>query len=201
VILVVCALTQELPDFSSSDDVELLACGIGPAESAAATARALALHRYDAVVSAGIAGAFRGCANVGDARIVGEEFLADFGREDRSALDLPAGAALVQRVDASSLLLRRARALPYPVVRGLTVTRITTTNATAQRLRDAYQADVESMEGFAVLRAAELAGVPAIGIRGISNIVGDRTASAWDFHGGARAAVAALQALLSLPGS
>ena len=37
---------------------------------------------------------------------------------------------------------------------------------------------VEAMEGFAVLRAAELAGVPAVEVRAISNHVEDER-SAW----------------------
>jgi futalosine hydrolase len=196
VILVVCALTQELAGFAPSKEITLLATGIGPAEAAAATARELALGSYDAVVSAGIAGVFPGCGNVGDARIIGEELFADFGREDQSPLRLPDGATLVRRVAAAETLVERARALPYAIVRGLTATRITTTNATALRLRQSYQADVESMESFAVLRAAELAAIPAIGVRGISNIVGDAATSGWNFNAGVQATVTALQALL-----
>ena len=52
------------------------------------------------------------------------------------------------------------------------------------------------MEGFAVLRACELAGVPALAVRGISNYVGDRAASGWDFGAGSRATVTAMEALL-----
>ena len=52
------------------------------------------------------------------------------------------------------------------------------------------------MEGFSVLRACELAGVPALEVRGVSNRVGDRAASGWDFAAGSRAAVEALEAVL-----
>ncbi|MFF2469719.1 futalosine hydrolase, partial [Streptomyces mirabilis] len=38
--------------------LDLLAAGVGPAAAAAGAATALALHRYDLVVSAGIAGGF-----------------------------------------------------------------------------------------------------------------------------------------------
>jgi futalosine hydrolase len=40
------------------------------------------------------------------------------------------------------------------------------------------------MEGFAVLRAAQLAGVPALQVRGISNYIGDRGTSEWDIAAG-----------------
>lgn len=175
-----------------------MASGIGSAEAAAATARELARGRYDAVVNAGIAGVFRGCGAVGDAYVIGEDTVADFGREDHTPLHLPAGARLVRSVTAAATLVEHAHALPNRIVRGLTVTQITASAATALRLRHTYHADVETMESFAVLRAAELAGIPAIGVRGISNIVGDSATSEWDFHAGAQAAVAALRALLSL---
>jgi futalosine hydrolase len=82
------------------------------------------------------------------------------------------------------------------VLRGLTVAAVTTTDATARRLRTRYEAEVESMEGFSVLRAAAVANVPAIEVRGISNYVGDRAASEWDFAAGARATARALEAVL-----
>jgi nucleoside phosphorylase len=41
--------------------------------------------------------------------------------------------------------------------------------------------DVEAMEGFGVLRAAELAGVPAVELRAISNAVGEPDRTKWLF--------------------
>jgi futalosine hydrolase len=53
------------------------------------------------------------------------------------------------------------------------------------------------MEGFAVLRAAELAGVRAVEVRGISNRVGDRDQSGWNFAAGVAGVRAALDALVA----
>ena len=41
--------------------------------------------------------------------------------------------------------------------------------------------DVEAMEGFGVLRAAELAGVPAVELRAISNAVDEPDRAKWRF--------------------
>jgi len=174
-----------------------LAAGIGPVESGIATARTLARGTYDAVINAGIGGAFRGSAHVGEAVIVREERFADFGLEGGGPLTLPDGAKLADETKASPELLECCAALPFRTVRGLTVASVTTTRATADRLQRAYGADVESMEGFAVLRAAELAGVPALEVRGISNYVDDRARSEWDFAAGSRAAGRALDAILA----
>jgi futalosine hydrolase len=196
-ILVIYAVSAELRGFPKRDGVEMMACGIGPIEAAAETARMLAFGKFDAVINAGIAGAFRGHAKVGEAVIVREEFLADLGLEGGGPLTLPDDAKLIAEVAAAPALLARCDGLPYRVGRGLTVTQVTATRATADRLTAGYNADVESMEGFAVLRAAALAGVPALEVRGISNYVGDRAQSEWDFGAGTSALQAALADVLA----
>jgi futalosine hydrolase len=196
-VLLVCALESELRYFRRRGDVELLICGVGPVEAAAATARTLATTRYEAVINAGIAGAFPGRARVGDAVLVATEWLAELGLEGGGEFTLPDGAGLVERADADGSLLERCAGLPYRVGSGITVASVTATAATGERLASRYGADVESMEGFSVLRAAGLSGIPALEVRGISNYVGDRAQRAWDFSAGARAAAAALEAVLA----
>ncbi len=152
----------------------------------------LALADFTAVINAGIGGAFRGGASVGEAVLVTPETFADFGLEGHAPLTLPGGATLVESAYADFTLMARCNG----VVRGLTVTQVTTTDATAARLRQRYDVGVESMEGFAVLRAAAVARVPALEVRGISNYVGERRNAGWNFADGARAVVAALDRVL-----
>ena len=52
------------------------------------------------------------------------------------------------------------------------------------------------MEGFAVLRAAELAGVPALEVRAVSNDVDEPDRSQWRFDDALAALADALQRLL-----
>jgi futalosine hydrolase len=181
-ILLVCAVAQELEWAGPRAGVETLVTGIGPVDAAARVARALAAKRYDVVVNAGIAGAIRGIANVGDGVIVGEE-LYPLQLETHAPLSLPPGNLVADRVPADAQLIEAVTALGFSLVRGVTVSSVTATDETAQRLR-AMGAEIETMEGFAVLRAAQLANVPAIEVRGISNIVGDRAESGWDFNAG-----------------
>lgn len=196
-LLIVCALPAELRYYDAPAGVTIIAGGVGPVESAIAVARALALARtpYDAVIHAGIAGAYRDRARVGDARIVTHDALADFGLEGGGALALPAGT-LVETAEADPALVARLAGI-LTHARGLTVSTVTATDATGVRLHVRYGHDVETMEGFAVLRAAALAGTPAVGVRGISNYIGDRTASEWDFAAGARATATALEAIVA----
>lgn len=195
-ILLVCAVANELEWLNSRAGVEVLVGGVGPVDAASRVARALERKRYDVVVNGGIAGALPGSVDVGDAVVVGEEMM-ELNLETGEPIVLPSGNILVDRVPADAALVEAITALGFPLVRGITVSRVTATDATGEHVR-ARGAEIESMEGFAVLRAAQLAGVPAIEVRGISNYVGDRAKSAWDFTAGVRGLRRVLNATLDL---
>jgi len=195
VLLIVCAVAKELAWFAPPSDAEVLVCGVGPVEAAARVARALALGRYTTVVNAGIAGSFPGVAPVGTGVVVAHESL-ELDIETGEPLALPHGERTIHRSDSDPSLVAMLVERGVPAVRGITVARVTATGATAARLA-ALGAQVESMEGFAVLRAAEIAGVPAVEIRGISNIVGDRARSEWNFDAGIAGLRRAMHAFLA----
>lgn len=181
-ILLVSAVAAEIDWLGTRAGVETLLTGVGPVDAAARVAHALNKSSYEFVVNAGIAGAMRGVAAVGDGVVVGEEIM-EIDLETGGRLSLPPGNVIADRVPSDGQLLELITSLGFPLVRGITVPRVTATDATAVRLRE-RGAEVESMEGFAVLRAAQLAGVPALEVRGISNIVGDRDRSEWSFEAG-----------------
>lgn len=196
-ILLACAVAKELAFWEPRDGVELLATGVGPVEAASAVARALAQQRYKLVVGAGIAGTFEGAARIGDGVVVRSERL-ELDREDGTPIVLPDGEPVVDRTSTSdALLASKLAAAGFPSLSGITVTRATTSETTAARLA-AAGAQVETMEGFAVMRAAELAGVHAIEVRGISNRVGDPARSGWNFGAGAAGLQRVLAALFHI---
>ena len=195
-ILLVSAIAKEIDWLGTRADVEALVGGVGPVDAAARVGFALGRAPYEVVINAGIAGAMRGVANVGDGVVVGEEMI-ELDLETGERIHLPPGNVLADRVPADGQLIEAVTALGFPLVRGITVSRVTATDATALRLRE-RGAEIETMEGFAVLRAAQLAGVPAIEVRGISNIVGDRDRSGWDIEAGLRGLREVLNATLDL---
>lgn len=195
-ILIVCAVGRELDWLNARAGVELLTTGVGPVDAAVRVAQKLASKKYDMVINAGIAGAMPGVAKVGDAVVVGEEILP-LELETGEPISLPPGSVLFNRVSADVALSEAITSLGFPLVRGITVSHVTATDTTAVKLQ-ARGAEVESMEGFAVLRAAQIANVPAIEVRGISNIVGDRKNSGWDFEAGLTGLRRVLNAALDL---
>jgi futalosine hydrolase len=161
VLLLVAATDRELCGHDG------LVCGIGPVEAAAATARALALRTFDAVLHVGLAGG-RGLAP--GTLVVGTEAIY---------CDLSAQWPVVERVEADTALVAAAcAALPAAVELPVH------TSAAVGGTRDAAAGvKVEAMEGFGVLRAAALAGVPAVEVRVISNAIGDEHRERWDVRG------------------
>ena len=152
-ILLVAATEIELCEHDG------LACGVGPVEAAAATARHLALDPPDAVLHVGIAGA-RGITPGGI--VIGSEAVY---------CDISAEIPVVDRLEPDARLLEALRAA-VPEALSLPI-------GTSAAVGGATDVRVEGMEGFAVLRACALAGVPAIEVRAISNEISEGDRSRW----------------------
>ena len=157
-ILLVAATDLELCEHPG------LVCGVGPVEAAAATACELALRPPRAVLHVGIAGA-RGITP--GALVIGSEAIY---------CDLSAEVSVIERVEPDAGLLESVRAaIPEALVLP-----IGTSASVGGSVRDAHRGlRVEAMEGFAVLRACALAGVPAIEVRAISNELSEGDRSRW----------------------
>jgi futalosine hydrolase len=155
--------------------------GVGSAAVAATTARALALGRFDAVLSAGIGGGIG--VPVGGAAVATASVAADLGADSPDgflSLDqLGFGTATLDT--DPGLVAAVTAALPH-VVAGpvLTVSTVTGTLAGTRDLTARYpDAVAEAMEGFGIATAAAQAGVPFGELRTISNPVGPRDRAAW----------------------
>jgi futalosine hydrolase len=175
VILVVAATEREL---AGAVGAATLTCGIGPVEAAASSARALAQgQRPDALLHVGIAGA-RGIPV--PQLVIGSEAVYE------DALDGGLVKARVRPdprlVDAAQRALPGARVLPI---------------GTSARVGGTSDCDVEAMEGFAVLRAARLAGIPAVEVRAVSNEIDEPDRKRWRFDDALAALDDALPRLLS----
>ena len=167
-LLVVAATSGELAGVPAGASLRIasLACGIGPVEAAAATARALVELRPRAVLHVGIAGARR------DAKLPLRSLVLGSG----SVYDDAAGGRLVpHRLEPAAALLAALQAA-LPEAAALEI-------GTSARVGGGAQAPVEAMEGFAVLRACALAGVPAVELRAVSNEVEEPDRARWDFAG------------------
>lgn len=172
-ILVVAATDAEL---RGSDGAETVVCGVGPVEAAARTATALAERRPRAVLHVGIAGATS--FDVPTLVVGSEAVYCDADDERWIELRTPADRVLV---DAARRALPGARVEPI---------------GTSARVGGSHGCEVEAMEGYAVLRAAALAHVPAVEVRALSNAIGEPDRARWRFDEAREALAAALPSLL-----
>ncbi len=175
-ILLVAATDRELCGHDG------LVCGVGPVDAAASTARALAVRQFDAVLHVGLAGA-RGVP-VGSLVVGTEAIYCDLSAEWPVVDRAPADLALVEAICA---VLLDAATLPIHTSAAIGGTRDS----------DSGGALVEAMEGFGVLRAARLAGVPAVEVRAISNELGEPDRSRWNLTGALEALEDALPTLVT----
>ena len=175
-ILVVAATDRELCGHDG------LVCGVGPVEAAAATSRALALHPVQALLHVGLAGAQElplGSLVVGTVAVY---------------CDVSADWPVVERVGADPALVAAAAAV-LPSASQMPIHTSAAVGGT--RGLASGGAFVEAMEGFGVLRSAELAGVPAVEVRAISNELGEPDRSRWDLTGALAALEDALPTLVT----
>jgi futalosine hydrolase len=156
-VLVVAATEREL---TRLDGVRTLACGIGPVEAAAATGAELAREPPSAVLHVGIAGAH------------GLEPLTLVLGSEAVYCDAAGPLVPARALPDPKLLDRLRAAFPEAELRPI---------GTSARVGGSQDLEVEAMEGFAVLRACQLAGVPAVEVRVVSNAIGEPDRALWRF--------------------
>jgi futalosine hydrolase len=159
-----------------------LACGVGPVEAAAATARELARDHPDAVLHVGVAGG-RGIA--AGTLVVGLQSVY---------CDLSAEIPVVSRLEPDRGLLAVVRE-ELPDALALAIGTSAAVNGPCGS--EPQGIDVEAMEGFAVLRACALVDVPAVEVRAVSNELAERDRSRWEIGRALEALGDALPRLLA----
>ncbi len=155
-MLVIAATARELGKTQNG-----AVCGVGPVDAAAVTAALIAERHPKAVLHVGLAG-LRGYK--GPELVIGLD-----------AIYCDSDSKLVtKQVEPDPVLLSRATGA-FPGARVCTI-------GMSGRVGGTAGVDVEAMEGFAVLRACKLAGVPALEVRAICNDVDEPDRSKWEFE-------------------
>ena len=156
-MLVIAATEPELAGVSGA---RTLVCGVGPVDAAFTTALALVRQPPDAVLHVGLAG-----------KHGFEEPELVIGSESRYC-DTDSRLVKATVVPDADLLVAVRKALPSALVCPI---------GTSARVNGTTNCLVEAMEGFAVLRACELAGVPAVELRVTANEITEPDRSKWRF--------------------
>ena len=165
-----------------------------------------------AVLLFGIAGAYpdrhRGTpapVRVGEVCIVGSERFGDEGVETPDGFhDFGSATWGRQRLcdtgpfPANPRMVQEAAAvLSVPVVRGVTISTCSGTEATSERLARRSGADIETMEGAAAAYVCRQLELPLLHVRAISNWTGDRPHGEWNLGAAVEAVARAVERLLA----
>jgi nucleoside phosphorylase len=158
-MLVVAATQRELGRLETADT---LCCGVGPVEAAARVAARLERQRPEAVLHVGLAGSrtLEPLTVVLGSIAVYEDFRTAF--------------PVVDHVEPDEALLARARTW-LPDAPALPI-------GTSAAVGGTTRCEVEAMEGFGVLRACALAGVPAVELRVIANSPDEPDRAKWQIE-------------------
>lgn len=124
---------------------------------------------------------------VGDLCVVGEDRLADegvglAGGDFRGIAALGLGEEGPFKADPTWAPAIADR-LGIPVVAGATVSTCSGSDELSRVLAERTGAQVETMEGAAVMMVCRHLGVPAVQLRAVSNRSGERTTAGWDLEG------------------
>ena len=170
--------------YLSALELEYLVCGVGPVSAATiVTERLCEAPRPDLLLNVGLTGALDRTLALGEVvHIVREEF-ADLGVEERDGSITPATDLGRIDPDAPPLVGGRLYAPREPAfakqASGLTSATVHGEAASITRLRQRTDAQTESMEGAAVMWAAQRRGVAHVQLRAVSNYVEPRDRAGW----------------------
>ena len=165
--------------------VDVLITGVGPMAAFVLVDQFLSQNKYDLIINLGIAGTLTDEIALGDAVVVTDEKLAmplfetDQRFETIEDLQLTPNSNFMK--DGHLFLWSINDFMPkLKRCIGLTTGIVFDEVVKAQKINRNFNADIESMEGAAVLMACNRYRVKMIEIRTISNVAGDRNKENWE---------------------
>ena len=171
-------------------EVDVLITGPGLMAATHSLTGQLAIKKPQLVIQSGIAGCFNKKLVLGSVVAVKQEVVADEGvveaKKFKTLFDLklvkenqfPWKKGWLINPDVGKLI----KGLGLKAVNGITINQITTDPRQIKEYISRYKAVVESMEGAAVHYVCLQSAIPFLQLRGISNYIGERDKSKWDFR-------------------
>ncbi len=139
------------------------------------------------VIGAGIAGSYVESIGPGTVVTTASDCFADMGLDDNGKFVPLFGAGLADpdtppfrggRIPCSGRWFDLAASL-MPAVRGATVNMVSGSQAAIERIRRAWDPEIETMEGAWLAYTCAMSGVPWLSVRAVSNMVEPRNMKNW----------------------
>jgi futalosine hydrolase len=186
-ILVIAATEFEIAPFLAEEHnpVDILVTGVGAAATLYHLQKRLHQIDYDLVIQAGIAGSFSNAIGLGKTVLIKQDCFGDIGIEEKENFTtiFKAGFADANEFPFEEGWLinqyEHLNTLSLPLVKAVTVNKVSDSLLQKQQLISTFDPQVESMEGAALHYVCLQEKIPFIQLRSISNEVGERDKSKW----------------------
>ena len=187
-ILIVAATKMEIQPFLDlNPDAEYLITGVGAAITVFQLMHRIENNKYDLILQVGLAGTYTNGLTLGESVIVERDCFADLavwenkkiisihdlGLINPDEVPFEKGWLVNHNVSVNTIHTKK--------VKGVTVNLLTDDLNYVAEMKLIHNAEVESMEGAALHYVCIQKNIPFLQIRGISNKVGERDKSKWNF--------------------
>ncbi len=185
--LVVSATDMEIKPFMAQNEaVDILITGVGAPACMYALTKKLQQHKYDFIIQAGIAGAFKNAIKLGETVLVKNDVFADLGVMEKAYFSTLFEKDFVNENDrpyTKGLLTNHILPLnKLPVVNAITVNTVTDDPLFTNIMFDKFEPHIETMEGAAFHYVCLQEDIPFLQLRGVSNVVGERNKDNWNMQ-------------------
>jgi futalosine hydrolase len=187
-ILIVAATKMEVQPFlDEHPEADILITGVGAAATVYQLMNRIEKNKYDFILQVGLAGTYTNELKLGESVIVEADCFADLavwenkkiisvndlGLTNPDEAPFEKGWLVNQNISIISTLAKK--------VKGITVNLLSDDLNYVHEMKLKYNAAIESMEGAALHYVCIQKNIPFLQIRGISNRVGERDKSKWNF--------------------
>jgi len=185
-ILLTAATENELELFiNMRSNVDILITGVGIPASMYHLQKRLQQQEYDFVIQAGIAGAFSTELHLGETVLIKQDTFGDLGAEEKQVFTSFIGSDLIKAngFPFANGWLINAEGIPKNTslksVKAVTINKVSDSLLQKQQLINAFDPQIESMEGAAFHYVCLQEQIPFVQIRTVSNYVGERDKTKW----------------------
>ncbi len=185
-ILLIAATPNEIELFINRYSyVDILVTGVGSPATLYHLQKRLHQMDYDFVIQAGIAGAFSTDLALGETVVVKQDTFGDLGAEEKRIFTPYFTSGLINGHEfpfANGWLMNPTmlpKNMELKAVKAVTVNKVSDSFLQKVQLMDAFDAQIESMEGAALHYVCLQEDIPFLQIRSLSNYVGERDKTKW----------------------
>ena len=185
-ILLTAATPNEIELFINTySNVDILVTGVGIPATMYHLQKRLYKGDYDFVIQAGIAGSFTNELVLGETVLIKQDTFGDLGAEEKRIFTPYFNSGLIngREFPFANGWLINATPLPKNItlksVKAVTVNKVSDSYLQKIQIMDAFDPQIESMEGAALHYVCLQEEISFLQIRAVSNYVGERDKSKW----------------------